>query len=124
MQVLIVEGNPDLGWVWRRHLERCGCDVVLAHNQEEAIEALRTTPVNVIVLDLVLEDSSAFAIADFASYRRPSAKVILTFAVLIIRCQIVSRCTRTVIGAFCVDTHRHTIPRITHTQTLSTFIYI
>lgn len=76
MRVLIVEGNPDLARVWRRHLERHGCDVILTHSQEEAIEALRAEKVNIIVLNLVLEVGSAFAIADFASYRLPDAKVI------------------------------------------------
>jgi len=76
MQVLIVERNPDLGWVWRRHLERRGCTVSLAQNQEEAIEILRQENISIIVLDLIVEDGSAFAIADFASYRRPEAKVI------------------------------------------------
>ena len=76
MQVLIVEGNPSLGWVWQRHLERCGCNVTLTHSQDEAVDALRRETVNIIVLDLVLEDGSAFAIADFASYRQPDAKVI------------------------------------------------
>jgi len=76
MRVLIVEGNPDLGWVWRRHLERCGCSVILAHSQVEAIEALRFEKVNIIVLNLILEDGSAFAIADFAAYRLPDTKVI------------------------------------------------
>jgi len=76
MRVLIVEGNPDLGWIWRRHLERRGCAVTLAHSQEEAIEVMRAQTPNIIVLDLVLEDGSAFAIADFASYRHPLAKII------------------------------------------------
>lgn len=76
MRVLIVVGNPDLGWVWRRHLERHGCDVTLAHSQQEAIEAIRVNEVSIIVLELVLEEGSAFAVADFASYRRPGAKVI------------------------------------------------
>ncbi len=31
---------------------------------------------DIIVLDLVLEDGSALAVADFASYRRPEARVI------------------------------------------------
>lgn len=76
MRVLIVEGNPDLGWVWSRHLERRGCDVLLAATQKEAIATLHDNDVNIIVLDLILEDGSAFAIADFASYRHPEAKVI------------------------------------------------
>jgi len=76
MRVLIVEGNPDLGWVWRRHLERCGCTVVHVQSQDEAIEVLCGQGTDVIILDLVLEDGSAFAVADFASYRLPDAKVI------------------------------------------------
>ncbi len=31
---------------------------------------------DVIVLDLILSDGSAFAVADFSSYRQPDAKVI------------------------------------------------
>ncbi|MGB5556940.1 MAG: response regulator [Paracoccaceae bacterium] len=78
MRVLIVEGNPDLGWVWRRHLERRGCQVTLAHTQTEAIEVIRTDDVDIIVLNLILDDGSAFAVADFASYRCPKTKIIFT----------------------------------------------
>ncbi len=78
MRVLIVEGNPDLGWVWRRHLERRGCKVTLAHTQTEAVEVIREQDVDIIILNLILDDGSAFAIADFASYRSPKAKVIFT----------------------------------------------
>lgn len=76
MRVLIVEGNPSLGSIWRRHLERRGCIVDLSTTQNDAIELLRDKDVDVIVLDLILKNGSAFAVADFASYRRPSAKVI------------------------------------------------
>ena len=76
MRVLIVEGNPDLGQVWAGSIERLGVDVSVATSQHEAIELMRETEVNVIILDLVLQNGSAFAIADFASYRHPEAKVI------------------------------------------------
>ena len=76
MQVLIVESNPDLGGLWQRHLQRMGADVELALDQGAAIHALRMRPFDIIVLDLVLEDGAALAIADFASYRRPDARVI------------------------------------------------
>ena len=76
MRVLIVESNPDLGVVWSRHIERLGCEVVLSTSQTQAIEILRDHEVNVIILDLVLNDGSAFAVADFASYRQPDSKVI------------------------------------------------
>jgi DNA-binding response OmpR family regulator len=78
MRVLIVESNPDLGWVWRRHLERRGSVVTLASTQDEAIEVLRNEEIDIIVLNLILGDGSAFAIADFASYRHPKTKVIFT----------------------------------------------
>lgn len=76
MNVLIVESNPDLGRLWQRHLERQGADVVLAHSQEGAILALYGHDFDILVLDLVLDQGSALAVADFASYRRPEARVI------------------------------------------------
>lgn len=76
MNVLIVESNPDLGSLWKRHLERQGAEVQLARTQEEAILALYQTDFEIIVLDLVLEQGSALAVSDFASYRRPEARVI------------------------------------------------
>ncbi|MCA0930249.1 response regulator transcription factor [Ruegeria profundi] len=76
MNVLIVESDPDLGRVWKRHLERYGAEVTLVTGQEAAILALYGQEFEIIVLDLVLEKGSALAVADFASYRRPEARVI------------------------------------------------
>jgi len=76
MNVLIVESRPELGLLWRRHLERQGANVTLVHSQETAILALYGADFEIIVLDLVLESGSALAVADFASYRRPNARVI------------------------------------------------
>lgn len=76
MQVLIVESNPDLAEVWKRHLERLCGPVAVVGSQDQAIAWLQREHTDVIVLDLVLEDGSAFAVADFASYRQPDARVI------------------------------------------------
>lgn len=76
MRVLIVESDASLGRVWQRHLERQGAHVDLATCQAAAIEILRQSEVQVIVLNLDLNGDSAFAIADFASYRWPKARVI------------------------------------------------
>ncbi len=76
MKVLIVEQKTTLGDIWRRHLERRGCEVQLANTQSEAIRALQQTTVDIIILNLILPDGSAFAVADFSSYRQPNAKVI------------------------------------------------
>jgi DNA-binding NtrC family response regulator len=77
MHVLIVQSNANLANIWCRHLERQGATVDVAATQEQAIHVLQTAAaVNVVVLDLVLEAGSAFAVADMASYRQPKAKVI------------------------------------------------
>jgi DNA-binding NtrC family response regulator len=76
MRVLIVESDPNLGWLWRRHLERLGATVDLAAGQTEAVDHLSRDDFGVIVLDLVLTEGSAFAVADYCSYRRPQARVV------------------------------------------------
>ena len=76
MNVLIVESNENIGSLWRRHLERLGFKVTVARGQTEAINALRYTPVNIKVMDVMLDEGSAFAVSDFASYRYPDTKII------------------------------------------------
>ena len=76
MQILIVEADAGLAGVWARHLERRGCEVQRATSQESAVAMLQRWQVDVIVLDLTLEEGSAFAVADFASYRQPEARVV------------------------------------------------
>ena len=77
MQVLIVQSRAALAEVWRRALERRGAVVRIAMTQDQAVEELQSDPpIDVLVLDLVLPGESAIAVADYASYRRPDAKVI------------------------------------------------
>ena len=76
MRVLIVESDPNLGWLWKRHVERYSATVTLVGSQEEAVEHLEHEDVEIIVLDLVLTNGSAIAVADYAAYRHPEAKVV------------------------------------------------
>ena len=75
MKVLIFESEYALGLVWQRALERFGVKLVLVADQSTVVQALRDHSFDLIVLDLVLENGSAFAISDFANYRRPAAQV-------------------------------------------------
>ncbi len=75
MKVLIVESECELGFIWQRALERLRVQVVLVTDQATAVQALRDQSFELIILDLVLENGSAFAISDFANYRRPAAQV-------------------------------------------------
>ncbi|MCW3780512.1 response regulator transcription factor [Defluviimonas salinarum] len=76
MRVLIVESDPNLGWLWKRHLERFATDVHLADGQAAAVSFLDREPADVIVLDLVLAEGSALAVADYASYRHPASRIV------------------------------------------------
>ncbi|MFQ6547186.1 response regulator transcription factor [Aestuariibius sp. 2305UL40-4] len=75
-KVLVVESSPELCSIWCRHLERLGLDVTCANNQDDAVRQVREGAFDVIVLDLVLEGGGAFAVADYASYRLPEARVV------------------------------------------------
>lgn len=76
MRVLIVESKRERAELWQRHLTRAGVDVMLASGQEEAARALLLDPFDVIVMNVLLAQGSAVAIADLAGYRRPEARVI------------------------------------------------
>ena len=76
VEVLIVESKMPLARLWQRHLERHGARVSVATTEAEAVAALRQRPYGVMVLDLILEDGSAFSVADSANYRQPDCRVI------------------------------------------------
>jgi CheY-like chemotaxis protein len=80
MKVLIVESNTSLSRVWGRHLERHGAVVIQAVSEKDAIAILRMQQVDIIVCNLMLEGNGAFAVADFASYRYPEARVVFVTA--------------------------------------------
>lgn len=80
MTVLIVESNPHLAELWSRHIARSGHDVVVAHGQDDAIAILRERAVSIILLNVKLKDGSAFAVADYTSYRFPKVKVLFVTA--------------------------------------------
>ena len=76
MDVLIVESTPEIGLLWQRHMQRCGMTVRVVEGQEQATLAMMIKAPDVIVLDLVLQNGSALAVADFANYRCPGTRVI------------------------------------------------
>ena len=76
MHVLIVVSDPNLGAIWQQHLQEFCGKVDLVGGQDAAVAVLERENVRVIVLDLGLAEGSAMAVADYASYRRPAAKVV------------------------------------------------
>lgn len=76
MRVLIVEQDQCLVAEWRSRISVFAEEVFVASDQAEAVDVLRHNDIQVIVLDLMLSNGSALAVADFASYRRPDARVV------------------------------------------------
>ncbi len=76
MKVLIVEKDPELGRLWRGHIRRMGASAQLVCAQSAALEALREDNYEVLILNLNFRDGASFALADYASYRRPRMKII------------------------------------------------
>lgn len=76
MTLLIVESNPHLAGVWQRHVERYGRSVILARDQKTAVDALRAGGISIVISNVELEKGSAFAVADYASYRCPDVRIL------------------------------------------------
>ena len=78
MNVLIVEDVRDLAELWKRHLEREKAVVHIATTSDQAIDFISSHAYEVIVVDLLLSNGdSGLAVADYAQYRRPEARVIV-----------------------------------------------
>ncbi|NOR63195.1 MAG: hypothetical protein GQ535_11975 [Rhodobacteraceae bacterium] len=76
MRVLIAQHNAELGRLWAGFLEREGIDITLVSSQGGALAQLRAQAFDALVLEMVLPDGGAIAIADFAAYRMPDVPVI------------------------------------------------
>lgn len=79
-RVLIVEAEVSLGTLWQSFLQRQGFEVGLVGNQPDAIDKLRFENWDALVIDLMLPNSSALAISDFASYKNPDISIIVVSA--------------------------------------------
>ena len=76
MNVLIVESQRHLANLWAVPLQAQHHNVTVAQGQREAVAHLTRYATDIIILDLNLEEGSAVAVADFANYRQPKAKVV------------------------------------------------
>jgi len=80
MRVLIVEASAELGQLWANHLRRQGHEVALVMTADAAVDDMNRDEPEVILADLDLPDNEAMAVADYAAYRHPGAKVVFVTA--------------------------------------------
>lgn len=76
MRVLIVESRKPLAQLWADHLRGLGWEVRVAHDQAAAIRVLNIEAVQIMLLDLVLDQGAALAVADYAGFRQPDLRVV------------------------------------------------
>ncbi len=76
MRILIAQQVEEIGEIWAAFLRRAGASVTLATSQGEALKQLRKQDFDALVLEMVLPDGGAIAIADFAAYRLPDVPII------------------------------------------------
>jgi two-component system alkaline phosphatase synthesis response regulator PhoP len=63
-KILVVEDNTDLVELLRLSLKEAGFTVATAQNGVEALKKIRTTPPDLVVLDLVLPELDGFAVCE------------------------------------------------------------
>ena len=80
MTILIVENDPGLATCWESHLSREGAVVRRAGDADAACALISSEPIRVLVVDLDLPGGGALAVADYASFRQPEARVIFVTA--------------------------------------------
>jgi two-component system, OmpR family, response regulator len=63
LRILVVEDNPDSAESLRRLLELSGYSVAVAHSSDEALEAAKQTPPDIVLCDIGLPDSNGWELA-------------------------------------------------------------
>lgn len=76
MHILMVEDQPELASIWAASLRRTGARVTIAPSQDVAIRFLQRDFAEIVILNLGLSRGSPLAVADYASYRHPTTKII------------------------------------------------
>ncbi|WP_299376592.1 response regulator [uncultured Tateyamaria sp.] len=74
--VLVLEDDPGLRFMFFEALQGAGHTVRAAADNEEAMQMLRRKTPDVLLLDLMIEDSLSTDVANYAVYSAPSAGVI------------------------------------------------
>ncbi len=63
-KILLVEDDPFLSSLLKNRLQKEGFEVVHARDGEEAITTLQTTPVHLVLLDIILPKRSGFEVME------------------------------------------------------------
>lgn len=57
-KILIVDDDPDIAFAARLFLEKAGYAVVEARNSEEALQTIKSTPIDLMILDVMMDSTT------------------------------------------------------------------
>ena len=78
--MLVVDNDPEMLAMLRRHLEGEGFAVIVAADGRRALDALEAEPVDVVLTDLIMTDVGGLEVLAAAQRRQPHARVFLMTA--------------------------------------------
>lgn len=76
MRVLVIESKDSLDELWIGFLKREGHIVDVAHTQPKAVDKLRFQVWDILIVNLTMQNTSALAISDYATYKNPNISII------------------------------------------------
>jgi DNA-binding NtrC family response regulator len=76
-KILIVDDEPRILAMLRITFERAGYDVGLASNVEEAMAALRSQGVDVVLSDVTMPGASGYQLAEWVAVNHPRTPTLL-----------------------------------------------
>ncbi|WP_135557043.1 response regulator transcription factor [Paenibacillus cymbidii] len=79
-RILVVDDDPQIRELIRTHIEQAGMHPIEAESGRQAIEQLETAPVDVIILDLMMDDRDGFEVLRYLHHRRMDTMTIVVSA--------------------------------------------
>ncbi|WP_299852517.1 response regulator [uncultured Roseovarius sp.] len=77
MRILLLEDDEPTRELYKECITDAGHEVIACDTIERAITVLRTTHIDLLVIDLLIGNSNSLGFAQFAGYAAPDAEIIL-----------------------------------------------
>ena len=77
MRVLLLEDDEATRVLFYEGLTRLGHKVLPCTTNKEALKTLRTSQIDILIIDLMIGDTNSLGLAQYAGYAAPDAEIIL-----------------------------------------------
>lgn len=77
MRVLLLEDDPATRTLFHEGIAGMGHEVISFETNKDALNALRTQKIDIMIIDLLIGDTNSLGLAQYAGYAAPDAEIIL-----------------------------------------------